>query len=196
MVMKLEKLATIRIGLPLSRKKGDIHDDSFFSYKVVTLKSFSSTGLLNINELDEFIAKEELSQNYITEQGDILVRLREPNIAVHIDENSSGLIVPSLMAIIKPKPDIDGLYLTHFINANITQTKLKKELKGTTIPMIKAQDLGELEVTLPSKATQTKIVSMLTLANREVALLERLAQLKNQFKNELLDTLLQKEANR
>ncbi len=194
--MKLEKLSNIRTGLPLARKKGDIHDDIFFKYKAVTLKSFSPTGSLILNELDEFIAKEELSSNYITGKGDILVRLREPNIAVYIDENSSGLIVPALMAIIKPKTDINSIYLTHFINSNSTQAKLRKEVKGTTILMIKAKDLNDLEVTLPSQETQQKIVSMLNLANREIELLEELSQLKTQFKNELLDTILKKEVNK
>lgn len=194
--MKLEKLANIRIGLPLARKKGDIHNDIFFNYKVVTLKSFSLTGSLILDELDNFIAKEELSPSYITEKGDVLVRLREPNIAVHIDENSSGLIVPALMAIIKPKISVNSIYLTHFINSSIAQKKLRKEIKGTTIPMIKARDLNDLEVTLPSNETQEKIVSMLNLANREIELLEELSQLKTQFKNELLDTILKKEVNK
>lgn len=194
--MKLEKLANIRVGLPLARKKGGIHDDIFFRYKAITLKSFSPTGSLLLNELDEFIAKEELSSNYITEKGDILVRLREPNIAVYIDENSVGLIVPALMAIIKPKSDINSIYLTHFINSNTTQVKLRKEVKGTTIPMIKAKDLNDLEVILPPQKTQEKIVSMLNLANREIELLEELSKLKTQFKNELLDTILKKEVNK
>lgn len=194
--MKLSEISTIKVGLPLSRKKGDIHDDIFFKYKAVTLKAFSSTGSLILNELDEFIAKEELGLNYITEKGDILVRLREPNIAVYIDENSSGLIVPALMSIIKPEREINSIYLTHFINSNNTQSKLRKEVKGTTIPMIKAKDLNDLEVAIPSQEIQEKIVSMLNLANREIDLLEELSQLKTQFKNELLDTILKKEINK
>jgi len=194
--MKLEELAHIRIGVPLTRKKGDIHDDVFFRYQAVTLKAFSLTGELVQNELDEFIANEELSENYITQEGDILVRLREPNIAVHIDAQSSGFIVPALMAIVKPKKELNSIYLTHFINSNSTQAMLRKEVKGTTIPMIKAKDLGDLEVTLPPKATQEQIVSLLELANREIALLEELSTLKTQFKNELLDTILKKEKDK
>lgn len=193
--MKLEKLANIRIGLPLARKKGDIHDDVYFRYQAVTLKSFSETGSLILDELDEFISKEELNQNYITEKGDILVRLREPNIAVYIDDNSSGLIVPALMAIIKPKQRINSDYLAHYINSKKAQKQLKKELQGTTISMLKASELAELEVTILPNETQEKIVSMLNLANREIELLEELSKLKTQFKNELLDTILKKEKN-
>ncbi|MEA2028242.1 MAG: restriction endonuclease subunit S [Campylobacterota bacterium] len=194
--MKLEELANIRIGLPLARKKGDIHDDSFFRYQAVTLKAFSSTGRLLLDQLDEFIAKEEISSHFITSQGDILVRLREPNIAVHIDEKSSGVIVPALMAIIKPNQNINSIYLTHFINSHEVQKRLRREIKGTTIPMIKAQDLSKLEVTLPTMQTQEKIVSILNLANREIELLGQLQNLKTQLKNELLDSLLKKEAKR
>lgn len=194
--MKLTSLANIRLGLPLARKKGDIHDDTFFKYKAITLKSFSSNGVLLHNELDEFIATEELNENFITVEGDVIVRLREPNIAVCIDKKSSGLIVPALMAIIKPKEEINSLYLTHYLNSNIAQKQLKKELQGTTISMLRASELADLEVILPPKETQEKIVAMLDLANKEIKLLDSLSKLKTQFKNELLDTIIKKEENR
>ncbi|MEW5831684.1 MAG: restriction endonuclease subunit S [Campylobacterota bacterium] len=193
--MKVGKISDIRIGLPLARKKGDIHDDQFFRYKAVTLKAFSSTGQLLHDELDEFIASEELSESYITQEGDILVRLREPNTAVYIDKESSGLLVPALMAIIKPKKEINSRYLTHYINSNEAQKRLHKELQGTTIQMLKASELADLDVTLPPEETQEEIVAMLNLANREIELLDTLKSLKTQFKNELLDTILKKEIN-
>lgn len=195
-MMKLQNLANIRIGLPLARKKGDIHDDYYFRYKTVTLKAFSSNGVLLHDELDDFIANEELNESYITQVGDVLVRLREPNIAVHIDEQSSGLLVPALMAIIKPQQKINGNYLTHYINSNEAQKRLHKELQGTTIQMLKASELADLEVTLPSLHTQEKIVSILNLANQEIESLEKLRTLKTQFKNELLDTIINKEINK
>ncbi|WP_294877504.1 restriction endonuclease subunit S, partial [Sulfurospirillum sp. SCADC] len=133
--------------------------------------------------------------DYITHEGDILVRLREPNIAVYIDKNSSGLVVPALMAIIKPKKEINSIYLTHFINSTIAQRRLQKELKGTTIAMIKAQDLSDLEVIVPPKQTQEKIVKMLDLANQEIDLLHKLSQLKTQLKDELFSTIITKELN-
>lgn len=193
--MILKDLANIRVGLPLNRKKGDIHNDEFYRYKTVTLKAFSSTGSLLQENLDEFIANEELNTNYITEEGDILVRLREPNLAVHIDQNSTGLIVPALMAIVKPGSNINSKYLTYFINSNVAQRQLKKELQGTTIPMLKISELSDLKITIPSAETQNKLVSLLGLANQEIELLEKLKNLKNQYKNELIDTILQKEVN-
>lgn len=194
--MKLEKLSIIRIGLPLARKKGDIHDDHYFRYKTVTLKAFSSTGQLLHDELDEFIANEELNDSYITQEGDILVRLREPNTAVYIDERSVGLLIPALMAIIKPKKEVNSSYLTHYINSNEAQKRLHKELQGTTIQMLKASELADLEVSLPSLHTQEKIVSILNLANQEIELLDELKTLKTQFRNEILDTILKKENNK
>jgi restriction endonuclease S subunit len=195
--MKLKQLATVRVGLGLIRKRGDIHDNTFFRYKAVTLKAFSTTGVLLHNELDEFIANEKLNDNYITQEGNILVRLREPNIAVHIDKDSIGLIVPALMAIIQPRKDINSIYLTHFINSNIAQKQFQNgAIQGTTIPMIKTADLGDLEVNLPPIETQKKIVAILDLANKEIKLLAELSKLKTQFKNELLDTILKKEKNK
>ena len=61
--------------------------------------------------------------------------------------------------------------------------------------MIKAQDLSDLEVVVPPKQTQEKIVKMLDLANQEIDLLNQLAQLKMQFKDELFSTIITKELN-
>jgi len=193
--MKLGDLATIKVGLPLVRKRGDVHNDEYYKYRLVTLKAFSPTGVLLDDGLDEYIANERLNSTYITQEGDILVRLRDPNLAIYIDNQNAGLLVSSLLAIIKPNHEINSRYLTHFINSNHAQKRLKKEVKGTQIPMLKVQDLSDLEIVLPAYEIQDKIVSMLNLANNEIDLLEDLKSLKIQFKNELLDTILQKEIN-
>lgn len=190
--MKLKEIAEIRTGLVLSRKKGDIHDWLHHSYQVVSLKAFSQTGKLLLDALDVFVAHGAVDDEYLTHEGDVLVRLREPNIAIHIDSDSSGLVVPSHVAIIRSK--YSGLmneYLAHYINAHSVQRGMRKALKGTTIPMIKINDLADLEIALPSVDEQRRISAWIDLANKEIALLENLKTAKNHYKNDILDTIIQ-----
>ena len=188
--MKLKLIANIRTGLVLSRKKGDIHDDEYYDYNVVTLKAFNENGKLANESLDTFVANEKLSDTYLTKRGDILIRLREPNHAVFIDDKSEGLVVPSLVAHVKAKETINSEFLTYYLNSNTIQKKLQKEAKGTTISMIKTKDLADLEINLPSHEKQEQVVSLLQLANKEIALLETLKMQKINYKNEILDMII------
>jgi len=190
--LKLKEIAEIRTGLVLSRKKADIHDEKYFTYSVVSLKAFSDIGKLMPEQHDDFVAQEILDDEYITQKGDVLVRLREPNLAVYIDDENTGLVVPSHVAIIRTMGSaIVEEYLAHHINSNSVQNQLSIVSKGTTIPMIKTKDLADLKIKLPPLEIQQRIVSWLGLANREIELLDALKTAKNQYKKEILDTIIQ-----
>ena len=188
--MRLKQFAEIRTGLVLSRKKGDVHDDEYYKYSVVTLKAFHQYGKLISENLDTYIAHEKLSDRYLTKKGDILIRLREPNHAVVITQNDTGLVVPSLVAHLKVDESADCEFLTYYLNSKAIQKKLQKEAKGTRISMIKTKDLAELELILPPLEKQKKIVTLLQLANQEIDLLETLKTEKTNYKNEILDMII------
>ena len=99
--MKLKDISNLRTGLVTARKKASAVDEETYSYKSVTLKSFNRNGCLSVKYLDNFTSKEKINKNYLTQHNDILVRLREPNIAVLIDEDNIDLLVPSLVATIR-----------------------------------------------------------------------------------------------
>ena len=193
--MKLKQLADIRTGLVLSRKKGDTHDDMYYTYKVVTLKAFNESGSLTYENLDTFVSNEKLSNTYLTKKGDLLIRLREPNHAILIDETTAGLVVPSLIAHIKFKEPVNKEFLTYYLNKKTTQKKLQKEAKGTTISMINTKNLADLELHLPTQVKQEQAVSLLQLANREITLLETLKMQKVDYKNQILDMIINEGTN-
>ena len=193
--MKLNQLADIRTGLVLSRKKGDVHDEHYFTYQAVTLKAFTDKGILAQEALDTFIAKESISEKYLTKEGDILVRLRTPSYAVYIDKECEGMIVPSFVAHLNVLNGDAMPLLTHYLNALSTQRELQKKAKGTAISMIKTKDLGELDINLPSLEQQKRLCTLLQLADREADLLETLKMQKIAYKNQILDTIIKQGNN-
>ena len=84
--MRLKDVSTIRTGLVTARKKATAVDSEIISYKAVTLKSFNPNGSLIVSNLDTFISKEKIKETYLTQANDVLIRLREPNIALNISE--------------------------------------------------------------------------------------------------------------
>jgi restriction endonuclease S subunit len=193
--MKLKHITDIRTGLSLVRKRGEIYDDYYKKYRVLTLKSFTDSNYPSLDYLDEFIATEELEPQYLTQHGDIIVRLRAPNKAVYIgEEKYLGLVVPAFMSIIRiidiAKVDVE--FLTFYINSNLVQSKLSKEANDTAIPMVKNMDITELEIQLPPVELQKKTVEYMKLANKEINILNQLIAVKNKLKNEIFETNITK----
>lgn len=190
--MKLKEIADIRTGLVLSRKKAALSDDVKIYYKQITLKSFSNTISLTPDYIDEFVSTKNIADTYISRVSDIVVRLREPVTAVYIDESTKGMIIPSLMAIIRVKSGIvNGEFLAYYINSTTSQKILEKEIKGTTIAAIKTKDLEELKVVLPSLKEQKRVVAFMKLSQKEMELLDTLKRETEQFSQAVLNTIIQ-----
>ena len=191
--MKLYDIATIRTGLVLSRKKAKLHADIKYYYKQITLKSFSDSITLQTQFFDDFISIEEIDETYTSRLGDIIVRLREPNTAVYINEKSAGLVIPSLFAIVRVNDKIvDNTFLAYYLNSMEVRKVLERELKGTTISMIKTKDLGNLVLNLPPVDVQKNMVKLMVLSEKEISLLDKLKEKKQQYAQAALNTIIKR----
>ncbi len=190
MKIKLSNLAEIKTGLVLNRKKADLGEDNKFYYRTVSLKSFNENAIYDDAFSDEFISNEQIKEDYLVKQGDILLRLREPNFAVYIDKDYENLIYPSLMVRVKLQDRrFDANFIAHYLNSNIVKKALFAELSGTTIPMINVANVNEIEIPLINLDKQNKIVEYLKLAHQENALLLNLIIQKQKYSKEIFETL-------
>jgi len=193
--LKLKDISNLRTGLVTARKKASAVDKTTFDYKAVTLKSFNHNGYLSVKHLDNFTSKEKINKNYLTQYNDILVRLREPNIAVLIDEDNTGLLISSLVATIRVNSDsVDSRFLTYYLNSQVVKRALNSFITGTAINMIKTKELEDLEINLPSLEEQKKMVKFLNLANQEIDLLRNLKTEKEKYYSEVFNNILKNGA--
>src|SRR6185437_16192464 len=163
MSMLLKDLVDIKVGLPLERKRRSYLDEKSYAYNSLTLKSFATTLSISENTLDQFIASEQIGAQYLTETNNVIVRLRTPIQAIYVDIKNPGLLISSLMAkitIIFPNL-LDSRYLALFINSVYAQNQLQKNIKNTSIPMVKISDIMNLEIKPPSLDEQIKIVTFM-----------------------------------
>ena len=193
MITKLGNFATIRTGLVIARKKAQLDSMDKIEYEQISLRYFSTGVKLDkSNEKDIFISSEKIDSRYFTQEGDIVVRLRSPSSAVYIEEEDAGLLLHSLLAVIRVKSNrLDAKYLAYYINAHSTQRILKQDVKGTAIPMLKTKDLEQLKVVLPPMKKQKELGKFLELADKERELLLSLANEKEQFSQAILNTIIQ-----
>lgn len=189
-MIKLNEIAEIKTGLVLNRKKADMSKDQKLYYSVVSLKSFNEDAVYDNTFADEFISNEQIKEDYLVKQGDILLRLREPNFAVYIDKEYENLIYPSLMVRVKIQDTrLDPHFIAHYLNSTIVRRALSTELSGTTIPMIKVADVNEIKIPLINLDKQKKIVEYLKLAHQENELLQNLIDQKQKYSKEIFETL-------
>ena len=190
--MLLKELAEIRTGLVLSRKKASLSSELRIPYPLLSLKDFADDIRPAQSMPEDFIAAETIKEIYLTQPGDVIVRLRKPVRALHIDPQHAGRIVPSLMAIIRIQDaPIDPRYLAYTINSPTAQMSLTKEIKGTRIATIRARSLEDLDIPLPPMAVQEKIVTLARLQKQEQHLLAKLIREKERLSQALLDRIIQ-----
>lgn len=97
--MKLGNIATVRSGLVLSRKQA--REPSNIQYPLLNLRSINPRGYVDLDQTDVFDATEYLAPEYLSQIGDVIVRLTAPYTAVLIDEITSGMVISSNFVIIR-----------------------------------------------------------------------------------------------
>lgn len=136
--MLLDKIADVSTGLVITRRQANVNSAIKAQYKLLTLKSFNDNGWIEKEELEEFDSNEVLDDRYLTLSGDVIIRLTAPYTAIPIDDEFSGLVVPSQFCIIRPVLlDLSPDYLAYALNSETIKNEYIRTSLGATIPMIR-----------------------------------------------------------
>lgn len=194
MKLKLSELAATKSGLVLNRKKASLQSNIKKNYNVVSLKSFKENGLYDHSHVESFIADDVLKVDNLAKKGDILIRLREPNIAVYIDNNYEDLVISSLMAVIRTNTEeILPQYLAFYLNSDFIRSQLLQDVTLGAIKMIKVSDIQNLEIVVPSIQKQRLLINTIDTFNKEEVLLESLIAEKQKLKKSVFETVIKEE---
>ena len=99
--------------------------------KQINLKSFNKNGYLDTDELETFRAKEIISKEYITQCGDIVIRLTDPFTAIYISKGYEGLIVSSNFTIVRCQCNVDAEFLSYYLNSDNIKKTLLSNIQGS-----------------------------------------------------------------
>jgi len=180
--MKLINISEMQTGLVLVRKRANADDQGTHKYRMLTLKSFEPQGWINESEMAVFFSKEKLDNKYLTNKGDIIIRLTTPYTAICINESQEGLVIPSNFAIIRLKrQNFIPEFVALFLNSEIIKKLLFKSSISATIPLIKITRLRKIDIPDKQFAVQKKIVELNQLQVKEKRLLSRLMEEKGKL---------------
>ena len=184
--MELTKLAVVKTGLVLSRKEAKTTDKSW-EYRQLNLKAVNDDGTINTDETIPFYASEELSPNYLTQVGNIVVKTSEPYTAVYITEEYANLVIPSHFVVVRV--DITKA-LPQYIAWYLNKDRIKKAFSMSCAGMlkqIKPTMVGETEIKLPSLERQRQVVELYNISRQEIVLLERQIRQKEAYYKALIN---------
>ncbi|WP_250674115.1 hypothetical protein LZ906_002050 [Paraclostridium ghonii] len=178
--MKLDEIADISTGLVLSRKKSSTNKG--FTYELLTLKSFNENGYIEDDYLDDFISEEKIKIQYLTKEGDVIVRLSSPNTAIYITKEYENMIIPSLFAIIRNKSKtINSQFIQVYLNSEKCKRKLAADTIGSAVSIVKTTSFKDIKIPEYSLENQEKIIKLNELIIKEKKLLDKLIVEKNKY---------------
>ena len=184
--MKLGNIAAVRSGLVLSRKQA--REAPGIKYPLLNLRSINPGGYVDTEQLDVFAASEYLSLDYLSQVGDVIIRLSAPYTAVLIDEATAGMVVSSNFVIIRvDRREILPEYLFWLLNTPDIRREIYENTGSNMLGAVKAKFFSDYELTPLPLAEQTRIADMHALAIKETRLLLQLADAKAKYYSVLID---------
>ena len=186
--MQLGDVAAVRCGLVLSRKQSRTPTDA--KYRLLNLRSINADGCVEMALVDEYYAVESLSSEYLSQVGDVIVRLTAPYTAILVDDETAGMVVSSNFVIIRPNPEmlLSG-YLAWLLNTRKVKHVIFENTSSNMLGAINPRYFACMEVVLPSIDRQYAIADLNALALKEGRLLRRLADERKRYCDFIINTL-------
>jgi len=142
-------------------------------------KHFDEYGQLHAVLHPDLVA-EGISEKHLLKEGDVLFAAKgTKNFAtVFENHNEPAVASTSFFVIRSTNNKVLPQYLAWFLNNHTTQTLLKGQAIGTSIPSISKQVLENLEIPVPEIKTQKEIVEISKLRNKEKSLKQKIEALR------------------
>ena len=127
------------------------------------------------------------------QQGDILFAGKGTKYLCQTFNLNIQAVPSTTLYIIRPdRKQVLPEYLCWFLNLPQTETTIKATQVGSSMPMILKSSLEEVEIPIPDLATQSHILEIANLQQREQQLLASIAEKRAQVTNQILYKLIDK----
>lgn len=173
MKSKIQDIATLQTGLfakPLAM--GEV--------VYLQAKHFDDQGNLSAT-LHPDLSREEISAKHLLRNGDILFAAKGTKnfAAVYEEHNLPAVASTSFFVIRLFDTKVLPEYLAWFLNNSNTQTIVKAQALGTSIPSISKVVLEELEIPVPTIEKQKSVVTISKLRWQEKTIHTKLESLRD-----------------
>ena len=184
----LSEISETQIGSVLSRNISKAENG--YSAKIMTLKSLSNSGAININELESVNINKPINDKYLSQKDDIIIRFSEPFTTCLITENETNLIIPSSLCRIRiTSQDIMPSFLAWYLNSSFFNKQIAKHIQTSTINIISMKMINNIKIPLIGIDTQKKIADIQNLVTRYINLTNELEYYQKIVGEEIIKNL-------
>lgn len=181
---KLNEVANFTFGHHISEIKTE-------GTKYLQVKNFDQNGRF-LDNVENFIDTNILNKNHLLVQDDILLVGKGLKFFAYKYDSSIGeAVASSVFYVIKAKRNI---VLPNFLECVLNQPKSLNYFygisAGSSIPSIRKSELANFEFNLPSLEIQKKIADIYQLHQKEIILLDKMKELKQNMFNQIINEIL------
>lgn len=178
--MKLEKMAFVRSGLVLGRKQAK--DQTEYRYPLLNLRCIQPDGSVDTSLCETFHANEYLNPEYLTHEGDVVIRLTAPYTAVLITRTLEGFVIPSSFIVVRTKTDILlPEYLVWLLNSQLSKRQIYDGAATNMLGGIKPRFFAEVDIDPLPTEQQRALAQLSAFAQQEAKLLRELVAEKEKY---------------
>jgi len=154
-------------------------------------RHFDEYGQLH-SKLQPDLAAESISEKHLLKDGDVLFAAKgTKNFAAVFENHNEPSVASTSFFVLRPSDKkVLPHYLAWFLNNHNTQTLLKGQAIGTSIPSISKQVLENLEITVPTIEIQMAILQITKLRNREKSMKKKIETLREkQIQQQIINSI-------
>ena len=184
--MKLGSVAQVRSGLVLARKQARGRTE--YRYPLLNLKCIHPNGYIDTALCEMFDSVEYLNPEYLTHNGDVVIRLTVPYTAVLVTDELEGYVIPSSFVVVRTDRSIVlPEYLLWLLNSQQVKQRIYESAVSNMLGAVKPRYFAEFEMEQISISHQQILADMNQLAKREAQLLAKLAAEKERYYDHILN---------
>lgn len=145
-------------------------------------KHFDEYGQLH-SVLHPDLVAEGISEKHLLKDGDVLFAAKgTKNFAAVFENHNEPSVASTSFFVIRPADKkVLPQYLAWFLNNHTTQTLLKGQAIGTSIPSIRKNVLEDLEISIPSIEKQRTVIQVAALVRKENEIRMNILQQRKQL---------------
>ena len=174
MKYKLKDIALVQMGLSFRSR---IEPDADGNVAVIQMRDLTEDNKLDCRNLTT-VNINDLNDHHLVKCKDLVFRSRgKTTTAAIIDQEPGRAVVAAPLFIIRAISEkLLPEYLYWFINLSSSQAFLHSRATGTAMTVIGKSAIDALEIPLPNRETQERIVALADLLNKEQRLMRALAE--------------------
>ena len=167
----LNNLARIHSGFPF---RGRVEHDPAGDMRVLQIRDLRRNANLSAADLTLFRVPDSRMTQPLQADDIILPARGDNRRAIRFTLSEPTIASSHLHTVRVTSPDVLPAYLCWVLNQPEPQHAMRKEARGTAIPLLTRRSLGAISIPVPTLAIQHKIVEMHNLCQREQRLMQDL----------------------